>query len=658
MQTVTGAPRTKTIDFSGKSKLRTGPKILTGPGSTSGIYTKEKEANRAKLRDNHLKDFPSEQAFNDWADYLYDYKTYTGKDLTFPAAIQSEGVGGAVVKGGSRAVSRALPRIFRSFPNMEGPVLITAPVLRDSFRNRAYPEVFQDLTPLQIQQYAFGPAHNNTSYPEGAGTLADYIQEGGNPNDPEIRPFMDLFAAEASRTENQSLQDMMNQRAHEAAKIPLPEDASDEQKLPPANVVRDSPARSRLWTDIWKGSKNKPVGGQSKNGKWRKEMEAILDGESIPPRDSAEYPAFLEKLKQKFYNTGRGSAYNPGSASSSSAEAPVVSGDAAAPASSSSSGAPVVNNLPVEAIDATGANLPPVRLQPGRPSRTRGGGGGPPEPSRGPGGTVMRGPNAPGNRVTTRKIPIPLPLPPSEEPKDPRVPREKPRDPKDPEDPQGVPDTTVDVDPHKLVGTEGYGYIRPEFSTDTGAENLILSDKEQLHELNQWDKFDEVTDAIYTLDNPLYLRQLKKDKERFSGIAKDPFFYLGEEYAKHIAPDDIKIYATQGSMFNANNQMTALGQVRRVAFDNVGPRERGLAYRNDPDYEMSLLEAMYENPDLEAQIQHSLMADDNIDDIDTLITAMNKANKVTLANRWTTDTSILTFNDAKLNLQTLQMELK
>ena len=44
MNTVKGAPRTKTIDFSGKSKLRTGPKILTGPGSTSGIYNKEKEA--------------------------------------------------------------------------------------------------------------------------------------------------------------------------------------------------------------------------------------------------------------------------------------------------------------------------------------------------------------------------------------------------------------------------------------------------------------------------------------------------------------------------------------------------------------------------------------------------------------------------------------
>ena len=55
-------------------------------------------------------------------------------------------------------------------------------------------------------------------------------------------------------------------------------------------------------------------------------------------------------------------------------------------------------------------------------------------------------------------------------------------------------------------------------------ENLVLEGKEVLLALNQWDKFDEVTSEIYTLDDPLYMAQLQNEQFRYSGIVRDPYF--------------------------------------------------------------------------------------------------------------------------------------
>ena len=659
MKSVSSGTRTTkiTLPSSGSKSIRTGPTIIKGNEFASQANSRATERelidNRARLRDTHLKDFKTEEDFNDWADYLHNYKSYTGKDLTFPAQIQSEGVGGAIAKGGSRAVTRALPSIFRQMPNFEGPLFITAPVLQQSFRNRAYPDSFRDMTPAQIQQYAFGPAHSGTEFKDGEGTLADYIQSGGNPSNPEVRPFLDLFRAETTRQSTETLQDIMNRSARDAAQVPLPPAEEDIPEIPASQVEQkaDTRPRSQTWTDMWKNTKNKPAGGQSKNGQWRNEFSSVLEGETIPDRNSAEYPSFLEKLRQKFYKTQRGASLAPGVAIPS-----VLQPAPATPAQM----APVQpGNVPI--VDA-GLNLPPVtqqpanlpigvqpgpplRLQPTQPNQVaRRPPNGPPEPSRGPGGQVARG----GRPITTRRLRMPPPIIPlggpdskPKGPDKPEIPRDKFPKKKDPRDPanQDPDQETQDVDQHKMQSSSGYGYIRPEFSTDTGAESLILTDKQLKKSLTQWDKFDEVTEDVYSKDNNLYMLQVKKDMARFSGCARDPYCYLKKEYAKHNAKDNIKIVANQTSKFSANNLETALGQVGYNPFILAGSRERGIVQRETPDFEKDTLERLYENPDMEAQIANKVNYVDKGNFEEKLLDAMESASAFTLKTRWTTPTS-------------------
>lgn len=650
--------------------IKTGPKVTKGSEfasqATARSVDKQLKDNRDKLRETHRNQFSSDEEFNSWADYLELYKISNGKDITFPATIQSEGLGSTVLKGGGSGLSRALPSIFRRLPNFEGPALVTGPGSTYNTRVTASPQIFQDLTPEQVRQYAFGPAHNGAEFKDGEGTLADYIQAGGNPANPQIRPFLDLFRAETTRQEQGTLQDIMNRSARDAAQVPLPPE-EDIPEVPlnepvyPNNQQVASVPRTRIWTDMWKNTKNKPKGGSAKNGKWRKEMDATLEGETIPDVNSPEYPAFLEKLRNKFYKTPAGSTMAPiAPAPPNGQMAPVQPGNV--PITDPNLNLPPIQQ-PTNPPIGIQPVRPPLRLQPTQPNQVaRRPPNGPPEPSRGPGGRVERG-RPPANFTTRRMVP-PL-IPPLGGPDKPKLPKDKipkdkfPPDEKKPEDKPTIDDTTVATDDHKMLAGTGYGYLRPEFSTDTGAESLVLTGKEQLHALNQWDKFDEVTDAIYTLDNPLYVQQLNQDKERFSGIAKDPFFYVGEEYAKHNAPDEFKIFPNQGSMFNANNKMTALGQVRRDAFNIVGPRDRGLVVREDPDYEMSMLESMYQEPDLEAQIEHKMTYDDNYDDVMAVGEAMRKTEKTMMMNRWTTETSGYNGpSDTSINQAILKMELK
>jgi hypothetical protein len=571
---------------------------------------------------------------------------------------------------------------------------MTTPGSRYNTVIRARPQAFQNLTPAQIRQYAFGPAHDG-NFAEGTGNLADFISEGGDINDPDVAPFFDLVEERAMVSSN-SEDDVFNQ----AINTPLPpEQDSDYPDAiakpvrppnpegtppPPPQTQVGSPQRSRLWTDMWKKMR-KPPGGQGKNGAYRREMDAALEGETIPKAGTPQYTDFLERMRQKFYGTAKGSIYKPAGSTSSSSPPPPAPPAPAPPAL-------IDPSQPTTIPRYVPVRPEPVRPEPVRPEPER------PEPERVTPPAEPIGQDIPNHRppagmrdnpipndfpFRTTRIPLPIGIPfpnvpsrpdrpapgqppnrpeqPPKNPDDPKNPPKKPDDkkpddpnePVDPEDPQGVTDEAT-PDDHKTIAGSGYGYMRPEFSIDTGAENLLLSNKEQLHQLNQWDLYDEVTSEIYTLDNPLYVRQMENDTFRYSGIAQDPYFYLREEYEKHNAPDPFKAYVTQGSMFNANNQLTALGQVSRDAFDIAGSRMRGSAFRTDPDMEYDMLERIYENPDLHEQIAYKINYEDNSTELNRLAEAMRKTNAVTLMNRWSTDTSVMTFNDTEINFKTMK----
>jgi hypothetical protein len=100
--------------------------------------------------------------------------------------------------------------------------------------------------------------------------------------------------------------------------------------------------------------------------------------------------------------------------------------------------------------------------------------------------------------------------------------------------------------------------------------------------------------------------------------------------------------------------LSALGQVSRDAFDIAGPRDRGSAFRTDPDMEYDMLERIYENPDLHEQIAYKINYENNSTELNRLAEAMRKTNAVTLMNRWSTDTSVMTFDDTEINFKTMK----
>ena len=541
----------------GSDRLRSGATLLDPGSRQSSVRTvqKERQIHRDAAKERYRGNFKSEEDFNKWADYYYNYNIINKQRLGQLAPIQGAGIGD-VVKGGnfiSRGIARSMPSIFRSVANYDGPISMIPALDNSQYRNRAAPEAFRNLTEAQINQYTFGPAHNSESFQEGTGTLADYIQNGGDINAPEIAPFVELFEnranSEAVNQEYESANDLVN-------RVMGPINRGEEVKLPP-----------------------------------RRELPPV-----VPIQAEPYYPA------------------NPTN--------------------------PVNPAIPVNPIPANPVNPHDIlRLQP--PSRG--------QPTRqGPNGDPLppyRGPYRPGGPFRVRPIVPPyipdVPTgpkgPQDQPPKKPNKPDnpDEPDEPDEPDKPDNPDNPDKTPDDHKVISGEGYGYIRPEFSTDMGLETMVLSNKETLYELNQWDKFDEVTDAIYTLDNPLYLRHLENDQFRYSGIAKDPFFYMIQEYERYNAPDDFKIYPTQGSRFSSNNLQTATGQCSRNPFIIAGPRERGLAYRSDPNYDTDLLQRIYENPDLESLIEDDISY--RIPDDSLLIAAFKKSTNI--ADRWTTEIS-------------------
>lgn len=670
-----------------KSTIRSGTKIIGGKGMYDDVITKEstqdvetQQAYRDKLKPVHRSQFNSDDDFNRYADYFYNYRKQTGDGMYFEAPIQSAGGIDAVVKGGgnviSRGISRSLPGIFRGIANFEGPSLITPSGSSYTTTIQRIPGL-QNMTPAQIQQYTFGPAHSTSDFAQGTGTLADYMRSRA-PITSELQPFLDLYNEQISNNSQQQIQDYTD-RLNEAARIPLPPEEPEgkiDNPLPPVDVLNaeyeqsaiDLHRRNQLWNDMWKKNKDKPRGGQSKNGTWRNEMTSILDGENIPPINTPEYNDFIKRMRDKFYKTPKGSTLAPIVAAIPDAPAPVAPAPVApaqtqvvpapvsqVPASQAPAQTPVAPVVPAQPNAQNAVVQPPLQL-----------------PGRAPARAIQLPPNGqigqpigvrqildprtgrPIERDRTRRPLIPL-LPGGTDPK-PDVPRKyPPRDPKNPykkpdEDEDEEPDKnnngSVDADDHKNVAGSGYGYSRPEFTIDTGAENLVLTQQESILALTQWDKFDDVTDAIYTLDNPLYMQQVKKDQLRYSGIARDPYFYVGIEYENLYAPDPFRAYPTQGSMQSSNNLSTAMGQVRYNPYLTVGPRQRSLANRVDPSYETDLIDRMNINPDLQELILDKEDEYDDTDSINNLIKAFGKSIPSILENRWTTPTS--SFEDFKI----------
>jgi hypothetical protein len=563
-----------TINKKHASSLKT---IRTGPKRLDLNFSEAKERktlqesrmlHRENNKSSRLNNFKTEQEYNKWADYLFNYKLINGGEgLGFDAPIQGAGIGD-VVKGGSgvisRGIARSLPSIFRSVLNYEGPISMIPSLYNQIIRNRAQPQSIRDLTDAQIRAYTFGSPHYD-EYKDGAGNLADYIREGGDVNNPEVAPFMELFEEQANQVDIEGAADLVAR-----ALGPIPQPPPQQPAQPPQPQQPAQPPQ---------------------------------------PQQPAQPPQPQQPAQ------------------------PAQPQQPAAPINGVPNMPPLIIKPPVR---------PPPNVRP--PSNVRTGPGGEPLPP-------ARNPLAPGRRpwrilpIIPPWFPAPPPsgpedIPKRDEPRRPDGPKkdepEKPEQPEEPEEPQGVEETAT-VDDHKLQSGEGYGYKRPEFSTDMGLESLVLTNKENLMELSHWDRFDEVTDAIYTLDNPLYKRQLEQDAFRYSGIAKDPYFYLGEEYKKHNAPDPFKIYATQGTRHDANNLSTALGQVRKDPNIHAGPQQRGAAFRTDPSYENDMIERIYENPDLEELIEDNVNYKNNEEEIKQLEKAFNKS--VNISQRWTTETS-------------------
>jgi len=694
----------------GQQTVRSGPKIIGGSGMYDDAITKGNEyetetqqAYRDKLKPTHRSQFNSDVDFNRYADFFYNYRKQTGDGMYFEAPTQSMGGFDAVIKGGSSAVSRgiarSLPSIFRGIAGFEGPTLITPTGSSYMTSIQRIPGL-QSMTPAQIQQYTFGPVHSSSdNIPPGTGTLADYMRSRG-PITSELQPFLDLYNQEISNNTQQQSQEFYNRLAEEAAKTPLPEEEPEPTPTPsrPSQPAQDRAdqgfaqavdvhRRNQLWNDMWRKNPNKPKGGQSKNGTWRNEMASILEGENIPPRDTPEYNDFITRMKDKFYKTPKGSTIMPiinalpdAPVAPVAPVTPVV--PAPAPVQPNAPIAPVQPNAPIAPVQPNAPvqpGQPNAPVQPGQPNAPVQ----PPLhlPGRGTARAIQLPPNA--QPIGVRQIlgpdgrPIlgpdgqpsrrpwwlpffpfgpgtpdaPTPNAPDKKPNKPNKPDKKP-DEKEPDDKKpddekpDDPNKPVDADDHKNVAGSGYGYARPEFTTDTGAESLVLTQQESILALTQWDKFDDVTDAIYTLDNPLYMQHVKKDQLRYSGIARDPYFYVGIEYENLYAPDPFRAYPTQGSMQSSNNLSTAMGQVRYNPYLTVGPRQRSLANRVDPSYETDLIDRMNINPDLQELILDKEDEYDDTDSINNLIIAFGKSIPSILENRWTTPTS--SFEDFKI----------
>tara|TARA_R110002126_G_scaffold66649_2_gene169315 strand:+ start:358 stop:2328 length:1971 start_codon:yes stop_codon:yes gene_type:complete len=225
-----------------------------------------------------------------------------------------------------------------------------------------------------------------------------------------------------------------------------------------------------------------------------------------------------------------------------------------------------------------------------------------------------------------RKKPIP-PLPPTKP-----IPKDKPEDPPfPPGDPREKQKRTArGVDGKINLGDKnrklGISALRPFFSTYHGIDLLTQTDKEAIEDIREFDIFDLPIPDNDDLENPLFVHNLQQQSLRFSG-AGNPVNANQPSTIKSVITSEIlqtnidgglmlerlhteTIYIDRGiptqnplEIVNQHSVPTIMGGLKDgVPFKdpNTNKYDRGFgkAERTVPSYTESIMDSLYENPDI------------------------------------------------------------
>ena len=225
-----------------------------------------------------------------------------------------------------------------------------------------------------------------------------------------------------------------------------------------------------------------------------------------------------------------------------------------------------------------------------------------------------------------RKKDKPIPLPPTTKP----IPKDKPPKDEDPPippiDPRKKPTTgedKIDLNSKNRVG--GISKLRPFFSNYHGIDLLTMTDQEAMEDIKEYDLFDLPIPENDSLDNPLFVKQVRTQMERFSGVS-DPVNATTSETVRKLITSRILASNLDGSItlereetivynvrgiptqneIDIQNQYktpTVLGGLRDgVQFKdpNINDYSRGLgeANRTSASEVQDVMTSLYENPDI------------------------------------------------------------
>lgn len=210
--------------------------------------------------------------------------------------------------------------------------------------------------------------------------------------------------------------------------------------------------------------------------------------------------------------------------------------------------------------------------------------------------------------------------------------RRIPREPKEPDPPEKFVNTTTSTEVDNKNRTGGISMLRPFFTTFHGLDLLTQTDKEAMQDIAEFDLFDLPIPDNDSMENPLFVHNLQQKMMRFNGLgnpanAGKPAFkksivsilstnqngsitsYLSKQTLSFQQP----IPPTQNPLEIVNPLLlpTYLGGGRdgapwKNAYENNYNRGFGEAERKAPSYTESIVNSLYENPD----IYNSIVATD------------------------------------------------
>jgi hypothetical protein len=235
------------------------------------------------------------------------------------------------------------------------------------------------------------------------------------------------------------------------------------------------------------------------------------------------------------------------------------------------------------------------------------------------------------NEATKKRKEVPIPIPPTKpidkKKKDEPEPPMPPEDPDPRKKPPPVPTTTpiVKTDITNKNRTGGIAALRPFFSTYSGIDLLTQTDKEAIQDIKEYDLYDLPIPENDTMDNPLFMHNLRAKMFRFSGSA-DPSNAFNYSTVEKIITREILSTNREGSiqmdrtretmyynvgmptqntvdMENPRNTPTILGGSKDGVpwFDpdaNDYSRGLGEANRTSANYTESIVDSLYKNPDI------------------------------------------------------------